>query len=289
VKYAYFPGCSLSGTAREYERSTRAVARVLGLELEEIPDWSCCGATSAHATDKLLSLALPARSLARADEMGLDVVAPCAACFNRLRTTVHAVRSDRKVRQEVEEVLGQPYAACSDAYALPDVIVNRHGLDNIVPHLKKSLGGLKVACYYGCLLVRPSAVTAFDDPEDPQTMDRLVRALGGEPVVWPAKTECCGASLSITRTRVVWQLAAQILTAAQKAGAEAIVVACPFCQSNLDMRQVQAQKWSGRRWNIPVYYFTQLLGVALGLPPGELGLESHFVDPLGVLRQKALV
>ena len=289
MKYAYYPGCSLHSTAKEYDVSARLACSDLGIELEELEDWNCCGASAAHNTDHFLSVAMPARDLVKAEEQGLDIAAPCAACYNRLAIAEHELLNDPETRERVKKLLGIEYKGKSRAYSLLDIVANKYGVDALASAIKKPLNGLRAAAYYGCLLVRPPKVVKFDDPENPLSLDRLVEALGAKAVEWPFKTECCGASLSITRTRVVWQLAAQILTAAQKAGAEAIVVACPFCQSNLDMRQVQAQKWSGRRWNIPVYYFTQLLGVALGLPPGELGLESHFVDPLGVLRQKALV
>ncbi|GFN24113.1 MAG: CoB--CoM heterodisulfide reductase iron-sulfur subunit B family protein [Thermoanaerobacteraceae bacterium] len=286
MRYAYYPGCSLEATAKEYNQSAKIVARHLGLELWEIPDWSCCGATAAHNNDHLLSLALPARNLALAEAEGLDVAVPCAACFNRLRAAEEAVRESEAMRATIGEIIGRDYRATNRTRALLDVMVNGVGLEKIGEQVVKPLTGLKLACYYGCLLVRPPKLTAFDDPEDPMTMDRLVAALGGEAVTWSYKTECCGGSLATARTDIGARMIYQILRRARDAGAEAIVTACPLCMLNLDMRQGQAAAAQGDRLNLPIFYFTELMGVALGYAPKDLGLTTHFVNPLPLLEAK---
>lgn len=187
MKYAYYPGCSLEATAKEYNQSAKIVARHLGIELWEIPDWSCCGATAAHNNDHLLSLALPARNLALAEAKGLDVAVPCAACFNRLRAAEEAVRESEDMRATISEIIGRDYRATNRTRALLDVMVNEVGLERIKEQVVKPLTGLKLAAYYGCLLVRPPKITAFDDPEDPITMDRLVEVLGEKPSPGPIK------------------------------------------------------------------------------------------------------
>ena len=288
MKYAYYPGCSLHGTAKEYDLSTKTVARALGIELQEIPDWNCCGASSAHATDHLLSVALPARNLGLAERMGLDVVTPCAMCYNRLASARYEMLNSPSLASRINEITETPYTGEVLAKPFLQAVVEDYGIDQIAPQVKKPLAGLKVAAYYGCLMVRPRRVTQFDDPENPQSLDKLVKALGGEPVEWPGKVECCGAGLVLARTDIVVKLANDILGWAKEAGAEAIVAACPMCQSNLDSRQGEVANTYGQTYNLPVYYFTQLLGIALGAGASELGLATHFVDTLGVLRQKQL-
>ncbi|MBE3573302.1 MAG: CoB--CoM heterodisulfide reductase iron-sulfur subunit B family protein [Moorella humiferrea] len=289
MKYAYYPGCSLEATAKEYNQSAKIVARHLGIELWEIPDWSCCGATAAHNNDHLLSLALPARNLALAEAEGLDVAVPCAACFNRLRAAEEAVRESEDMRATISEIIGRDYRATNRTRALLDVMVNEVGLERIKEQVVKPLTGLKLAAYYGCLLVRPPKITAFDDPEDPMTMDRLVEVLGGEAVPWSYKTECCGGSLATARTDIGTRMIYQILRRARDAGAEGIVTACPLCFLNLDMRQGQAAAAAGDRFNLPVFYFTELMGIALGYAPKDLGLTTHFVNPLPFLEARDIL
>lgn len=288
MKYAYFPGCSLAGAAMEYGRSTRVAAEALGMDLEEIPDWNCCGASSAHATSHLLSVSLPARNLGLAERLGLDVVAPCASCYHNLGAARAAMAADPALAGQVNSITEVPYSGKIGVRSLLQAVVEDVGLDSIRQRVTRPLAGLKVASYYGCLLVRPPELTAFDDPEDPQSLDRLVLALGGEPVPWPGKVQCCGAGHTLPRTDVVVRLTHDLVGAAREAGAEAIVTACPMCQNNLDQRQAAAETRYGDRLGLPVYYFTQLLALALGRGPQELGLTTHFVDALAPLRQRQL-
>jgi heterodisulfide reductase subunit B len=278
VKYAYFPGCSLESTAWDYDRSTRAVCRQLGIELEEIPNWVCCGSTPAHSSNASLAVALPVLNLQKAQGMGHPVLTACASCYARLRTANHQVRSETAERERAERITGKPYAGDVEVLHLLDVLVNRFGLDGIRHKVQRRLSGLRVACYYGCLLSRPPEVVAFDNAENPTCMDDLVSVTGAAPVLWPYKTECCGASLSITQSKVVGRLGRKLLLMAREAGAQCIVVACPLCQLNLDLRQSDAAKAGDDIPATPVLYVTQLLGLALGIPAEDLGLDALSVS-----------
>jgi heterodisulfide reductase subunit B len=274
VKYAYFPGCSLESTAWDFDRSTRAVCRALGIELEEIPNWTCCGSTPAHSTNGALAVALPVFNLQKAQAMGRPVLTACASCYARLRTANHEVRNEPAQRERVQRVTGKPYDGQVEVHHVLDVLVNHFGLDKVRQKIQRPLSGLRVACYYGCLLSRPPEVVAFDNPENPTCMDNLVAAMDAEPVVWPYKTECCGASLSISNSDVVSRLGGKLVAMARQAEAQCIVVACPLCQLNLDLRQADARKIDAALPETPVLYITQLLGLALGLPAAELGLDA---------------
>lgn len=275
MRVGYYPGCSLHGTARELDESLRAVATPLGLELVEVDDWSCCGATSAHATSRLLSVALPARNLALAAAQGHDeVLAPCAACYNRLAGARHAVAADAALARTIEDVLGRPFPSAVAPRNLVELL--RARLDLLRERAVRPLTGLKVACYYGCLLVRPSEVCAFDDPEDPVSMEEVVAATGAAAVAWRRRLDCCGGAFSVSRTGSVVRLSRAILDDARAAGADAIVVACPMCHSNLDFRQ-KALVRRGEA-GLPVLYLSELVGLALGLDAASLGLGRHFVD-----------
>ena len=290
MNYAYYPGCSLHSTAKEYDLSTRAVFSALGIGLEEIPDWVCCGTTSAHSTSEALSHALPAKTLAAVGPETGGVVVPCVACYSRFRTTNVTVQKDPKVREDVASIVGTPYEGTVAVKHPLDVVVNDVGLDTLTSKVSKKLIDLRVASYYGCLLVRPPEVTAFDDdPENPTSMDDLATALGADAVDWPYKTECCGASLSFTRTDVALRLSHDILSMAAGADSDCIAVACPMCQSNLDLRQRQINRKYGESFSIPILYFTQLIGLALGIAPKDLGLSLHTVSPKKLLRQKTLL
>ena len=289
MRYAYYSGCSLHSTAKEYDISTRAISRALGIELEEIPGWSCCGATSAHVTSELLALALPVRNLLLAQELGLDTVVCCAACYSRFKAANKAMSSDGNYRVQVSEIVGRSYSGEVQVKHLLDVLTNEYGLDALRAKATRKLTGLRVAAYYGCLLVRPPKVVDFDDPENPTSMDQLANVLGAEAVDWPYKTECCGGSLALTRTDIVLKLSRDILQIAADAGAECLVVACPLCQSNLDLRQAQINKRYKTDFALPILYFTQLVGLALGMGWRELGLNKLIVSPKKLLGAKTWV
>jgi heterodisulfide reductase subunit B len=271
----YYPGCSAHGSAPEYGESLHAIAPRLDLDLEVIEDWNCCGASSAHATNHDLGIALAARNLALAKEQGLNqLVAPCAACYSRLSFARRALENDAE-RERMDGIVGRTCSPDVDVLNVLEVLVER--LPRIAEQATDALNGVRFACYYGCLLVKPNDVTGFDDPERPTAMERIVEAAGGAPVDWPMATECCGAGFSMARTDSVLRLGRGILNAAQKARAAAVVVACPMCHSNLDFRQ-EAMARRGAP-PLPVLFITQLVGLALGVGDESLGLRRHFVDP----------
>jgi heterodisulfide reductase subunit B len=281
MSYAFFPGCSMEGTAHDYQKSSVAVSRALGLELPEIPGWICCGSTSAHQTDHLLSLALPAKNLVAA--AGQPVAVGCASCYNRLKAANHEIASNPQARQSVAAVLGQDYDGKTEIRHLLEILARDVGLRKIAQAVKRPLKGLKLVTYYGCLLSRPPEVTKFDDAENPTLMDQVLEAAGATVLEWPHKTECCGAGYSITDVGIVKRLTREILAMAKAAGADCIATACPLCQLNLDLRQKDTEKAAGATFNLPVFYFTQLLGLAFGISRQELGLRSLVVSPKKIL------
>jgi heterodisulfide reductase subunit B len=281
VRYSYFPGCSAHSTGLEYSLSTEATLRHLGMELDEIEGWNCCGASSAHALSHRLALTLPARNLALAQQAGGDLVIPCAACYNRLKGAEHALRSDPETRAEIEGDVGFEYTGEVRIRPLLAVFHEDVGTERIASETRRPLAGLKVVPYYGCLLVRPPRVVEFDDPDDPRVMGELLRAAGAEVMSWSHATDCCGAGLSLPRSDVVYRLVGRLAERAQEAGAEAIVTACPLCQVNLEMRQPSAPK-------VPSFYFTELLGLAFDLPEAGRWWPKHLIDPRPLLRSHRL-
>ena len=277
---AYYPGCSLHGTSREFDESLRAVAAELGIGLTEIVDWSCCGASSGHTTDHLLGVALPARNLALAEAQGFDtVLAPCAACYNRLSAARLAIATEDGLAEQMPDLLGRPFANSVDVHNAVELLRDASATiaeKVAVAPAPNPLQGVKLAAYYGCLLVRPVSVCGYDDPEQPTSMDDVIKTCGGADVDWDMKVECCGGAFSVSRTASVLRLGRAIIENARSHGAEAIIVACPLCHSNLDLRQ----KAMARRGEepMPILFVTQMVGLALGLAPADLGLERHFVD-----------
>ncbi|HOE10705.1 MAG TPA: CoB--CoM heterodisulfide reductase iron-sulfur subunit B family protein [bacterium] len=289
MKYAFFPGCSLESTAWDFKKSTLSVCAALRLELHEIADWICCGSTPAHASNASLAVALPVFSLLRARDMGMPVMAACASCYSRLRTANYKITHDPAECSRAERITGMPYDGSVQVQHILDVLANDLGTEEIRRNVSHPLGGLKVACYYGCLLSRPPEIVAFDDPEYPTCMEEVLRVVGAEAIDWPYKTECCGASLSITDPDVVRRLGYRLLSMAHRAGAECIAVACPLCQSNLDLRQADIGKSFGEVPEIPILYITQLLGLALGLSVDELALEAPAVDAMPLLAKHGIL
>lgn len=278
MKYAYFPGCSLESTGREFGESTHLVAEALGVELVEIADWNCCGATSGHALDHTLSIALPARNLGIAETMGLDVVAPCAACYNRMRSAEVAMREDPKLRAKINAKLEKPFSGGVTVKSAMEVLTAPEMLAQISERATKKLTGLKPACYYGCLLIRPPKVLGFDDAEAPRSLDEAMISVGAESVDWYFKNECCGASFGIAKSEIVVKLTGDIIHNAKSQGANCIVTACPLCMTNLEMRQSEAGKRRGEDLTMPIFYFTELLGLAMEIPGVKKCFASHLVD-----------
>jgi heterodisulfide reductase subunit B len=276
AKYAYYPGCSLHSTGAEYDVSFRAVCEKLGIDIKEIKGWICCGTSPAHCTSRLLSLALPFENLCLAEKMGMtDLVAPCAACFARLRTAIYEANEDPEIAGQISEALDKPLPKSVNVLSPLEIFSNREGIAEAVT---RQLHELKVVCYYGCLLTRPSKVMQFDECEYPMAMDELLRSLGITTLDWSYKTDCCGGALAMTRTDVVLKLTHDILEEAKAIGANAIAVACPLCHVNLDTRQVEVEREYGAQYGLPIFYFTQLMALAFGTPPDKLGLQKHFVS-----------
>jgi heterodisulfide reductase subunit B len=276
MRLGFYPGCSLLGSSREYCESLRAIAPVLGLELEEVPDWNCCGATAAHSLNHRLAAALPARILALAEKAGLDeLLVPCSACFGRLAGTRYDLLEDAALRKDICDVIEMEFTGRTKVLSVLEVL-GRSAANGLKDKVRTPFKH-KVACYYGCYLTRPAKVTVCQRPEDPQEMDAVMKAVGAEPLDWAFKVECCGAGLSISRTDLVAKLCKPIVRDAVKRGAEALIVACPMCQSNLDMRRGALKGVSEAEARIPVLYITQAIGVALGIDRKELGLHRHLV------------
>ena len=265
LSLGYYPGCSGQGTSVEYDISTRAVCRELGITLNEIPDWNCCGSTPAHTVDEALSAALSSRVFAQGEAAGVtDMITPCPSCLKNLRNTLDRME-DSLFKARVEALTERPLTMEHSVKSVLQVIVEDLGLDAVAAKVKRPLTGLKVVPYYGCLMTRPAESMRFDDPENPMALDTLLEALGAEVLPFPLKVDCCGASFAIPARKSVPKLSGRILEMADALGADAVVVACPLCQMNLDLRQGQINFKNGTKYRLPVPYFTQLMAYAFGL------------------------
>jgi len=284
TELAYYPGCSLHSTAKELDSSFIGTMAKLGIDLSEIPGWECCGNTAGHSASRLLAAALPANELAKVkDDMKLEAVAvPCAACFNRFQSANHEA-ADEAMAGDIAEVVGRPYVGGVKVLNLVDVYHDQVGLEALRAKVVKPFQGLKIACYYGCLLTRPPKVTLAEDPEYPVHMDAVVKAIGCTPVDWESKTDCCGASLALCEQGIVDRFVKAIIANARKHEAAVIVCACPLCQINLDSRQVEIRKADDAWIDMPILYLSQMVGRALGVSAKQLGAKKAIVDVAGVL------
>jgi heterodisulfide reductase subunit B2 len=278
MEYAYYPGCSLEATGRPYDVSLRLCFERLGIGLKEIDDWNCCGATSYISMNKLTGYSLAARNLANAERMGLDVCAPCSSCFTILSKVNRHMRWGEAHKAKINEVLqaaGLSYSAELDVLHPLGILVDFYGIERIQERVVRRLDGLKIAPYYGCQIVRPTG--RFDDREDPQQLDNLFSALGAHVVPFAHKVRCCGGMLMTTCEDVALRLNRDLLTAALEAGADVIATTCPLCQMNLEGYQGRINDVCGTQMQMPVVYFSQLLGLALGLSNEELLLDKMVV------------
>jgi heterodisulfide reductase subunit B2 len=283
-KYAYFPGCSLKGSAAEYDHSTRAVLGRLGVELEEIPGWNCCGASSAHSISRDLAVALPLRNLALAEAAGMDIVVPCANCYNRLKVAETTVLEDPAEKKKMEALIDRQFGGTVRTLNILEVFENNIGLDMVKKLAARPLAGLKVVSYYGCLMARPPKKLKIDNPDNPTSLDELMGALGAEPKFWAYKTDCCGAGHAMARSDIVTTLVGKLHEMAREAGAEAIVTACPMCHANVDMRQNVAGSEP-----LPVFFFTELVALAMGMEEARGWLSKHLVSPMPLLTKLNLL
>jgi heterodisulfide reductase subunit B len=283
MKVSFFPGCSLEGTAREYGESIEAVCNAIDIELQELSGWNCCGASSAHATNEFLSIALPARNLSIAEKAERDLVTPCAACYSRFKTAEKALTGESPVDVEI------PFRGEISILHMLEFLCREEFAKGIERNIAKPLNNIKAVSYYGCLLVRPPGVTHAEHCEDPGNLDTLIAKLGGESVFWPYKTECCGGSLVLSRVDIIHRLNSRLLDMAQEAGADCIVTACPLCQANLDTRQEEIEVGKGIKYNMPIFYFTELMGLVFGNQGVDKWFGRHFVDPRPLLQKKKLL
>ncbi len=279
---SYYPGCSLHGTAKEYGESIQGVSSLLDIRLHELENWTCCGASSAHCTDEALALALPALNLAVAERSGRELLVPCVACYHRFKVV------EKEVKEHPENVRSSYGGKVPIRYAL-DFFSQKESLEELKAKIVKPLTGLKVVCYYGCLPTRPPKLTSVKDYENPEHMDHLMEMLGAEPIPWSYKTDCCGASLVMTRTDIIRKLTGKLLAMASEAEADCIVTGCSMCQSNLDTRQEEIKKDGGGKYEIPVLYFTELIGLALGHKDVKKWLGRHITNPVAMLSKKGLI
>ncbi|MTI82190.1 MAG: disulfide reductase [Firmicutes bacterium] len=283
MKYSYYPGCSLCSTASEYNLSSEAICEQLGIQLKEIPDWNCCGATSAHSASAYLAVALPLRNLILAEKMGLDMVVPCAACYHWQRVAhqevVTGTAIGKKANQELGDIIGASYNGNLQVKHIMEVMLQQQVLELLPKKITKPLKGMKLASYYGCLMLRPAEVVAIDNPEQPDSIDKMAQALGASTVRWSSKVDCCGGSFTLAESGVVDKLTFDIVSAARRGGADAIVTACPLCQANLDTRQKENDE------QMPVFYITELIGVALGMSESRQWFKKHIVNPLPLLER----
>jgi heterodisulfide reductase subunit B2 len=277
MKLGYFPGCSLEGTSKEYNQSLLAVASAFDIELVEIEDWNCCGASAAHSINHKLADSLPYRNLVLASTQGLkEIVVPCASCYSRLMSTHHEVINSVKLAAEIASKFNHTFDPSIKILNVLDFLVQY-----IVPKMADKnfkTFNTKLACYYGCLLVRPANMLNPVNAEDPMVMESILKQIGADCIDWPFKVECCGAGLSVSRTDIVAKLSSNILDDAHYRGAEAMVVACPMCHSNLDMRRKDINSVLNKNIEIPVLFITQVLGLGLGIDPKQLGIQNHFVS-----------
>jgi heterodisulfide reductase subunit B len=281
-EFSYFPGCSLHGTSKEFDESIKGVLGQLDVKIHELEDWSCCGATSAHCIDEQLAVELPARNLAIAEKSKRDLLVPCASCYSRFKG------AELEVKEHGKKV-SFPYKGDVNIKFSLDYLCDSTVIAEMKKKQVKPLSGLKAVCYYGCLPVRPPKLTGIKDYENPMHMDKLLKAMGVEPIQWSYKTDCCGASLMVTRMDLFLTLIGKILSKAKETGADCIVVACSMCQMNLDTRQEDVEQALGKKLDLPILYYTELMGLTMGHQDVGKWFGRHFKDPIGMLRAKGLM
>jgi heterodisulfide reductase subunit B len=287
MKYAFFPGCSVHSSAREYGMSCDAVSKVLGIKLIEIPEWNCCSSVDAvYAYNPILSLSLAARNLALAEKMKMDIVTLCPACFLTLSRANKMLKEDATLKGQVNTVLKEIELNYNEGVKVKhylDVLINDVGVKKISEKVKTPLKGLKVAPYYGCMIVRTPEIASFDHREHPMSLDKILEAVGATNVNYPDKTRCCGASLMVTKEKIAMEMTKNLLVNAKNLGANCIVTPCPMCHFNLDARQKEIESVFNINIGLPILYITQAIGLAFGLSHEKLGLKMNCISPLKML------
>ncbi|NTU60409.1 MAG: disulfide reductase [Deltaproteobacteria bacterium] len=288
MTYPYFPGCTLNTKAKDFDEAGKRAAAKLGFTLEELPYWTCCGATFPLAEDYDMALASPTRVLGRARQQGEKVVTLCAVCHNVLKRTNHVMKTNEARRVKVTDFIQEPYDGSLDVVHYLEVLRDDVGFEGVKAKVEKPLAGLRVAPFYGCLLLRPKAEMAMDDPDAPRIFEDLLLALGAEPVDYPMKAECCGAFQVVRSDDMATRCSREIIASAKARGAELLVTACPLCQFNLEDRQAEMARAEQGFKGLPVLYFTQLLALALGDSAEALDVSRHHADPRPALRARGL-
>ncbi len=283
MKYSYYPGCSLHTTAKEFDISTRVVMDALGIELEELKDWSCCGGSVAAGVSHDVGMAMAARNVALAQKQNLDLLASCSGCYNKSARAAKALENQTE-KERINGILAEMGISVADYNIRVRNVVDvlAHDVD-IASKIKKPLTGLKVACYYGCLLTRPADITGWDSPVFPMSMDNLAEICGAQVVDFRSKTKCCGGPILVAKQEVAFELTKNLLDEAKSLGADCIILACPLCATNLELRQSDIEKKYNVSYNLPILYITELIGLALGISPRKLGINKHIVSPKSVL------
>jgi heterodisulfide reductase subunit B len=286
MKVSYFPGCTLNTTGKGFDNAVRASAAAVGLDLVELPEWNCCGATYPLIIDNMLELAAPAHVLVAAWDEDSTVTTACTTCYNVLKRTNRFIREHEEERERINTFIEAEYSGEVEVKDLLHLLRDDVGFDLVREKVQRPLQNLKVASYYGCMVLRPPDEVAYDDPDHPQSLDDLMAALGATPVDFAHKNECCGAYLAVKDPAVTREMVYTILRSAQAAGAEAVATNCPLCQFNLDKQQAEMRKSHAGYQPVPILYFSQLMGLALGLDARDYGWERHYVDALPLLRER---
>ncbi|OGP53692.1 MAG: hypothetical protein A2162_03615 [Deltaproteobacteria bacterium RBG_13_52_11b] len=289
MDYLYFPGCTLYTKAKNFDQTARTCSRLLGFELKEMTNWTCCGATFPLATDNLMALLPPTRILANAREEGSVLTTLCAICFNVIKRTNRLIQGDEEKRNKINDFIEKNYQGDLRILHYLEILKQEIGFSQLKEKVKKNLSGLKAAAYYGCMLLRPFEEMEFDDKERPTIFEEFLETLGAKAVDFPFKAECCGSFQSVGSPDVATECAYKILGSAIKNGAEVIVSTCPLCTFNIDHKQVDIKQQHLDFKTIPILYFTQILGLAMGVEAGTLGFEQNAVDPFPLLEGKGLL
>jgi len=286
MEMAYYPGCSLHSSSALYDVQCREVFGKLGIDLKEIDDWNCCGATSAAKTNDFLSIALPARNLGIADASGYaEMMIPCASCYSRTLIAQKTLERDSDLKNQINADLSKKVQGTIKLLSLLDLLVQKAKTGELATKASKKLIGLKPACYYGCLQTRyPMDVELPDSIENPQGMETVCEALGAQAIDWGYKTDCCGASAVYNDADVSLKMMANIMKDAVARGANCLVTTCPMCQMNMDAFQEKTGKQYGISERLPVYFITELIGVSMGINAQELQIDRHFVEATKLMR-----
>ncbi|MBI5453395.1 MAG: CoB--CoM heterodisulfide reductase iron-sulfur subunit B family protein [Deltaproteobacteria bacterium] len=289
MKIPYYPGCTLNTFAKSFDESARDAAAAIGFEMAELKQWNCCGATFPLTPDNLIALSAPAKVLSNAGKEGDTLTTLCSVCYNVLKRTNKVMRDNKEKRTTINGFIEEEYDGGVNVLHFLEVLRDKVGFDKVKAAVKRPLAGIKTGAYYGCMLLRPFEDMGIDNAERPTVFENLLKSLGAEPVEFPNRIECCGAHLAMNNEDVVTKLSGNVMTSAVGSGAELIVTSCPLCQYNLEKSQDKVVAQTPGYAGVPVIYFTQALGLALGQPIESLGFEKNVTDVMPLLKKKGIV